>query len=572
MQRSVPCPERAEYAEDERPSVQISSEDGLGKMLKEMHRPQARIARPVGEEVYGDVLRVPPRFNSITRHRRLIFRVSAFFVFLALLFAVVRHDSYTAVAKLQIDNKSIQLGRQDAVFARSEVDVPLIQNQIELLRSNTIADQVISAFNLVDDPDFAARRNILSLSLPAAQTPEDRRRFALEAFERRLFVGRVGDSYTLEIRFTAGNPDQAASIANQIGSDYIKLLEETNANVARSASLWLQGRLKDMGPNASVITAATPPIRKDGPSSLAVLCAALFAGLTFGVTCAFAADVMDQTVRTPYQASAATGVECFGIVPSIKTRNLAFEAFLHPRSYLAHTIRRALAAIREQSDMKVVGVISILPGEGKTAVAANLAQLAGVSGSRVLLVDAALYSGKLSSLLAPEGKVGLSEVVQKKAAFADVLWGLSDTNVKFVPLGDPSWSGLHHPTTALGLQAVLSHAALFDLVVVDLPPATLVADVREAAAEFDGFLLVVEWGKTALDLIEAALAGNDPIRRKLLGVILNKVDIRMLRTYDHALSSLYDQKKYSTYLGNGGGSRLLWRNRQDNDKGVKQRS
>jgi polysaccharide biosynthesis transport protein len=541
-------------------------------MLKEMHRSQARIARSVGEEEYGDVLRVPPRFSSITRHKRLIFRVSAFFVSLALLFAIVRHDSYTAVTKLQIDNKSIQLGRQDAVFARSEVDVPLIQNQIELLRSETIADQVIGSFKLADDPDFGARRNMLSPSLPTAQTPEDRRRIALEAFERRLYVGRVGDSYTLEIRFTAGNPEQAASIANEIGSNYIKLLEQTNANVARSASLWLQGRLKDMGPNASVITAAIPPIRKDGPSSLAVLCAALLAGLTFGVTCAFAADVMDQTVRTPHQASAATGAECFGIAPLVKTRNLAFEAVLHPRSYLAHTIRRSLAAIREQSDIKVVGVISILPDEGKTAIASNLAQLAGASGSRVLLIDAALYSGRLSSLLAPEAKVGLNEVLQKQAAFADVLWGLSDTNVKFVPLGDPSRSGLHHPTTALGLQAVLSHAALFDLVVVDLPPATLVADVREAAAEFDGFLLVVEWGKTSLDVIEATLAGSDQIRRKLLGVILNKVDVRMLRTYDHSLSSLYDQKKYSTYLGRADTSRSLRRRAKNNDKEVKQRS
>jgi succinoglycan biosynthesis transport protein ExoP len=541
-------------------------------MLKEMHRSQARIARPVREDEYGDVLRVPPRFSSITRHKRLIFRVTAFFVALALLFAIVRHDSYTAVTKLQIDNKSIQLGRQDAVFARSEVDVPLIQNQIELLRSGTIANQIIDSFKLVEDPAFGARSSFLAPWFPTAQTPEERQRLALESFERRLYVGRVGDSYTLEIRFTDGKPDQAANIANQIGSDYIKLLEEANANVARSASLWLQGRLKDMGANAAVITAATPPIRKDGPSSLAILGAAILAGLTFGVTCGFAADVMDRTVRTPYQASAATAAECFGIAPLLKERNLAFQAVRQPSSYLAHTIRRALAAIREQSDMKIVGVISMLPGEGKTIVAANLAQLAAASGGRVLLVDAAVYSGKLSRLLAPEAKVGLSEVLQKKASFADVLWGLPGTNVKLLPLGDASRTGLHHPIASTGLEGVFSHAALFDLVVVDLPPATLVADVREVASGFDGFVLVVEWGKTSLDVLEAAFASNDQIHRKLLGVILNKVEIKKLRTYDPALSSLYDQRKYSTYLGDGDASRFFRRRTRDSEKGVKQRS
>jgi polysaccharide biosynthesis transport protein len=537
-------------------------------MLKEMHRSQRRLASPMREDEYGDVLRVPPRFSSVARHKGLIFKVSTFFAALAVLFAIVRHDSYTAVTKLQIDNKSIQLGRQDAVFARSEVDVPLIQNQIELLRSGAIANQIIDTFKLVDDPEFGAGQGFFASRFPTVQPPEDRRRLAIESFGRRLYVGRVGDSYTLEIRFTAGKPDQAADIANQIGSDYIKSLQEANANVARSASLWLQSRLKDMGPNASVITAATPPIRKDGPSSLAILCAAIFAGLTFGVTCAFAADVMDRTVRTPYQASAVTTAECFGIIPRSKERNPAFHAIRQPSSYMAHTIRRALATIREQSDMKVVGVISMLPGEGKTIVAANLAQLAAASRSQVMLVDAAVYNGKLSRLLAPDTTVGLSEILEKTTSFADALRDLSGTNVKFLPLGDPCRSGSHQSIGPAGLEDVFSHAA-FELVVVDLPPVTLAADVREIAAVFDGFVLVVEWGKTSLDVVEAALAGNDQIRRKLLGVILNKVDIGKLRTYDRVLSSLYDQRRSVMGLGNGNATRFPWRRARNNEKGVK---
>src|ERR1700730_2014144 len=175
-------------------------------MLKEMHRSQARLTRSVGEDEYADVLRVAPRFSSITRHKRLIFRVTALFVSLAVAFAIVRHDSYTAVTKLLIDNKSLQLGRQDAVFARSEVDVPLIQNQIELLRSETIANEVIDTFGLIDDSDFGARQSFFGKSLLTSQSQEDSRRLALESFKRRLYVGRVGDSYTLEIRFTAGTP------------------------------------------------------------------------------------------------------------------------------------------------------------------------------------------------------------------------------------------------------------------------------------------------------------------------------------------------------------------------------
>lgn len=519
-------------------------------MLKEMYRSQARMA-PIGESDHGDVLLVPPRFGSIFRHKRLILRVTAFFVFLAILFAIFRHDSYTAVTKLLIDNKSLQLGRQDAVFARSEVDVPLIQNQIELLRSETIANEVIDTFGLIDDTDFGARQSFFGKSLLTSQSQEDSRRLALDSFKRRLYVGRVGDSYTLEIRFTAGTPDQAANIANKIGVDYTNLLAETSAKVAQFASPWLRSRLKDMGPNASVITAATPPIHKDGPSSLIVLVAAILTGLTFGVTSAFAADVMDRSVRTPYQASAATTAECFGIAPLIENRNPTFEAIRHPRSHLTHTIRRALAAVREQPDMKIIGVISMLPGEGKTFMAANLAQLAAAAGRRVLLVDAATCSGRLSRLLAPEAKAGLSEVLRDDASLSDVLWGFSNANLKLLPLGNRHRSDLDNPSGCSEIQDVLAHAStLFDLVVVDLPPATLVADVREMASGFDGFLLITEWGKTPLDVIKSALASNDQIRLKLLGVILNKVDIRKLKTYDPSLASLYDQIKYSTYVSN----------------------
>jgi succinoglycan biosynthesis transport protein ExoP len=513
-------------------------------MLKELQRPQMRLSRPPDD---GEVVLVSPHFNSILRHKWLILRVIAVFGVLAVLFALLRHDSYTAVTRLQVDNKTLQLGRQDAVFARSEVDVPLIQNQIELLRSETIAGQIIDSFKLMDDPDFSEGQGFLARMI--SRGSNDRWRLALESFKRRLYVGRVGDSYTVEIRFTAGTAEQAANIANKIGEDYINILADTNAKLAQSASPWLRPRLKDMGPNASVITAAMPPLRKDGPSSIVVLAAALLAGLMFGVTGALAADVRDRSLRTPYQVAAVTGAECLGVVPHLKGRNLLFQGANHPKSHLAHALRRTLAAVRDQADVKIVGVVSALPGEGRTFIAANLAQVAAASGSSVLLVDAANYSGKLSRLLAPEAKTGLGEVLARKITLPDALRGAPGAKLKFLPIGSGSRSGFDRSNGCSELQNILSQAStVFDLIVVDLPPMTLVADVREVASAFDGFLLVVEWGRTPREVITSALAGNDQIQRRLLGTILNKVEISTLRTYDGSLSALYDLRRYATYL------------------------
>jgi Mrp family chromosome partitioning ATPase len=524
---------------------------GSEQMLKEIYRRNAQIGNSFGRADETELHLVAPRLSSIRRHRKLILLVTVLFVLPAVIFSLIRHDSYTAITKLLIDNKSLHLSSQDAVFARSEVDVPLIQNQIELLRSATIANQVIDAFKLSDDPTFAAPQGLLARLAGLRPPVEDSRGLALQSFERRLYVGRVGDSYTLEIRFTAGDPDQAAKIANAIGTDYIGFVADQNAKVAQSASPWLRTRLKDMGPNASVITAASPPLYKDGPSSLAIIIAAILAGLTFGVTGAFAADATDRTIRTAQQASAATGAESFGLAELVRNPRNAVDATSGSRSYMSHAIRRALAAVREEPEMKIVGIISMLPGEGKTFIARNFVQLAVASGLRVLLVDAG--SGALSAQVASDAEAGLAEVLAGHARWPDALCGAPDSNLRVLPLSGRHSPSLHLPASSYGLRDILAEAStVFDLVVLDLPPATLAAEVREVASALDGFILVVEWGTAPLDVVEHTLAGNDHIRRKLLGVILNKVNIRMLKTYDRSFATFQNRAKRSSYLRRAG--------------------
>ncbi|KRR14833.1 hypothetical protein CQ12_28615 [Bradyrhizobium jicamae] len=530
-------------------------------MLKETRQRHLQMARPMLDVEDGHVLAIPPGFGSLVRHKRLILQVTAFFVVLAVLFSLYRNDSYTAITKLLIDNKSLQLGRQDAVFARSEVDVPLIQNQIELLRSEEIANRVIDALKLIDDPEFLAASGLFGSS-NALRSEEQQRRRALDSFKRRLYVGRVGDSYTLEIRFTARTPDQASNIANQIAVEYINFVASLNAKVAQSASSWLRTRMAGMGPNATVITAATAPIRKDGPSAIVVLCAAILVGSIFGITAAFAADLLDRTIRTPNQASLATGAECFGIAPLLSDQNVTFNAIRNPRSFLTHAIRRSLAAIRDQPNTKVIGVTSMLPREGKTEIAANLAQLAAATGSRVLLVDAATNSGRLSQLLAPKAQTGLVDLLAKSSSLGNVLWAVSESNLRFLPLGQMPTASASPLSSISALSHVLSEATpLFDLIIVDLPPATPMADVREAAGAFDGFLLVIEWGRTSRDVLESVMSGQEEFMQKVLGTILNKVNVRRLRTYDAALAAFFDQTKFARPAnGSADSRRVTWLN------------
>ena len=62
----------------------------------------------------------------------------------------------------------------------------------------------------------------------------------------------------------------------------------------------------------------------------------------------------------------------------------------------------------------------------------------------------------------------------------------------------------------------------------------------------DGFLFVVEWGKTPSPLVRDLLAAESRVEAKVVGVVLNKTDMTALPRYSdfgaaEKYRSLYDQ-------------------------------
>jgi Mrp family chromosome partitioning ATPase len=87
----------------------------------------------------------------------------------------------------------------------------------------------------------------------------------------------------------------------------------------------------------------------------------------------------------------------------------------------------------------------------------------------------------------------------------------------------------------------------FDYVVVDLPPLAPIVDVRAAAHFIDCFLLTVEWGRTKIDVVQHALNSAPNVYEGLIGVALNKTDIKSMKRYDNYHSDYYDNKHYARY-------------------------
>ena len=87
----------------------------------------------------------------------------------------------------------------------------------------------------------------------------------------------------------------------------------------------------------------------------------------------------------------------------------------------------------------------------------------------------------------------------------------------------------------------------YDYVVVDLAPLAPVVDARVATRLVDAFVMVVEWGRTSLDVAEHALERARGVHDNLLGVVLNKVDMKAFGRYETVHSGYYDERVVARY-------------------------
>ena len=182
---------------------------------------------------------------------------------LGFVYILTTPPSFTATATLMIDSKKIQLFQQQSLINDLPIDASTVESQVEILKSETIAQAVIDKLHLTDDPEFVSPGGGLVGAVVGAVTglfefgaSEPRSKFALKrtavgTFEGKMTIYRVGLSYVIVISFQSLSPDRAAEIANAIANAYIDDQLEAKFDSARRAGTWLQARLRELREQAS---------------------------------------------------------------------------------------------------------------------------------------------------------------------------------------------------------------------------------------------------------------------------------------------------------------------------------
>lgn len=204
-----------------------------------------------------------------------------------------------------------------------------------------------------------------------------------------------------------------------------------------------------------------------------------------------------------------------------------------PHSFAAEeyrTLRTRLAQSETGRALRTVAITSAAKGEGKSVSAANLAlTIAQEFQRRVVLVDADLRHPRIHHLLGLSDGAGLADVLSGTAELETALLSLAEYNLTVLPAGLPPSQPAELLSSAAMRRVIETLRQRFDRVVIDLPPATPLADVQILAPLVDGVVFIVRAGVTPKPAIERALASFD--RTKVLGMVLNEATPESEATY-----------------------------------------
>jgi capsular exopolysaccharide synthesis family protein len=324
--------------------------------------------------------------------------------------------------------------------------------------------------------------------------------------------------------------------------------------------------------NIHLVDSALVPSDPVRPKKLLNIALALLTGLILGVSLAFVQESFDHSIKGPEEVEALLSVPALAVIPAKrslgrqqaqqlgngKTKflartngNLVLEVLNHTTSALTESFRALRTATLLSVPIRppqTILVTSSNAGEGKTTTAVNLALALAQQQGEVLLVDCDLRKPGIARALSLASEKGLSTVLTGRDALDASLQAFSGLPNLWALTAGPL-----PPNPAELLSSARMGEILGDLqrrfrhIVIDSPPLLMVTDGTILSTLADGVILVVESGLTPRKAVMRSCRVLQGAGARILGVALNKVDLR----YGGYYGSYY----YGGYYGNGDGKK-----------------
>jgi len=344
---------------------------------------------------------------------------------------------------------------------------------------------------------------------------------------------------------------QEANKLNESAIEYSILKRDLDSN--RTLYEGLLEKLKEAGVTAGlrsnnfrIIDAARVPTGPSEPNIPRNLSFALVLGIISGLGLAFLLENMDNTVRTPEQATALSALPSLGMIPlgsksgshgpmgkrlALTSSKEAVETVtqVRPQSQMAESyraLRTSLLLSNLGAPPKVIMVTSARPQEGKTTTSINTAIVLAQKGVRVLLVDADLRRPSVHKTLGMGPRSGLSNVLTGSATLQQTITASPLLpNLFIMPAGTPPPNPAELLASSNMRDLITELRGMYDHIVIDTPPTLSVTDAVVLSPRADATVLVIRSGQTTKQALRRARDILMQVNAHVAGVLLNAVDL-----------------------------------------------
>ena len=496
-------------------------------------------------------------FVYLSKWKSLLFCAVAAAVLAAIVTVNFITPVYTASVTIYVNNAGRDQKVNYITGSNLETAQHLVNTYIQIIGSDTVLEKVSEAGNL-----------------------------GMEAKEIRKYMhaAQKGETEIFTIRITHPDPRMATKIANAVAD---VAPEEIESFVE--------------GSSTKVIDYAKQP---ESPSSPSLIKNIVTGGLLGGLLAAAYVTVMfllDVRIKDEDELAQLFGLPVLGQIPSFdkkaskprkKKKRGAYEAY-ESKTDTGHSdktgqrekrrqnaqrlqegqllqlerdnllgeksdffIREAYKTLRTnvsftlagEEACKVVVVTSSMQGEGKSITATNLAISYAMTDKKVLLIDCDMRRPKLARLMEKGNKVGLSNLLMDYDLLGEAVQHTDIEGLDVILAG----SIPPNPSELLGSarmrKLIEEMKGKYDYIFLDSPPINMVTDAAVLAPKSNGVLFLVRANQSERGAVIHAVNQLERTQAKILGFILNDVDMERLHySRSKQYRSYFRYGRYSRY-------------------------
>ncbi|MCX5700037.1 MAG: polysaccharide biosynthesis tyrosine autokinase [Candidatus Omnitrophica bacterium] len=284
--------------------------------------------------------------------------------------------------------------------------------------------------------------------------------------------------------------------------------------------------------NIRVIDSARPAEKPYKPKLLRDILVSIIVAFACGAGLSVFIEYLDSSVRTAEDVSSYLNLPFLGYIPSIgKVAKTDKEKALICLQKINDPVIESFRALRtailfstpEDKPLRSILVTSSVPGEGKSFIAINLAEIFVQVNERVVIIDADMRRPMQHKFLQIDQKPGLSTFLTGNASLDSIIRPTGVTNLSIITAG----SVPPNPSELLSsgkIRSLVEELKLrFDRIIVDSPPTINIADTPLLANIIDGVVLIIKGASTRLEVVIGSRERILGSKGKIIGVAINNV-------------------------------------------------